>query len=140
MKKHFILLFVAVLTFFVFSPHSTNAQEKRLNSSPKDFQTFFLKFKAAVEKSDKNGVASMTVFPFRYGFDAGDEGTMTRTQFIRAFNRIFGRNPKQFFTESNPRFSRGDDGSYVISTEDASHLIFVKSGNSFKFSAYIVEP
>jgi hypothetical protein len=139
--KNFIFLTVLFLTLFAASSQTTFAQrEKRLNSAPPAFRTFFAKFIKAVEKSDKTAVAAMTVFPFQYGFDAGDEGTMTKTQFVRGFNRIFGDSPRRFMTEKNPVFSRGDGGSYMISTEDAAHLSFVKSGGVFKFSAYIVEP
>jgi hypothetical protein len=36
---------------------------------------------------------------------------------------------------------RGDSSSsYIISTEDAAHLIFVRDKSGFKFSAYMVEP
>ncbi len=138
--KNIIFLIVFVLTIFVVNNQTAIAQEKRLSSSPQAFQTFFSRFKSAVEKSDKTAVAEMTRFPFKYGFDAGDEGTMSKAQFSKRFNEIFGKSPKQFMTEKNPLFSRGDNGSYVISTEDAAHLIFVRDKNGFKFSAYMVEP
>ena len=77
----------------------------------------------------------MTRFPFKYGFDAGDEGTMSRSQFLKRFKEIVGEPP-----EKNLLFSRGDDGSYVVSTEGAAHLIFMKIKGTFKFTAYIVEP
>lgn len=138
--KNFIFLIVLFLTLFVINSEVTNAQEKRLGSSPKIFRTFFAKFRSAVERNDKTAVASMTRFPLKYGFDAGDEGTMSKAQFLRRFSDVFGDSPKQYFTEKNPRFSRGEAGSYVISTDAAVHLVFVKKGNSFKFTAYIAEP
>ena len=46
----------------------------------------------------------------------------------------------EYRMEKNPVFSRGTDGSFIISTDSASHLSFVRSGNTFKFVAYIVEP
>ena len=137
--KNFIFLIVFVSTLFVAGSQTPVAQEKRLDSSPKSFQTFFSKFISAVEKSDKTAVAAMTRFLFKYGFDAGDEGTMSKTQFVKRFNEIFGRNPKKFMTEKNPMFRRAGD-SYIVSTEDAAHLIFVRDKSGFKFSAYIVEP
>ena len=140
MMKNFIFSIVVVLTLFVINNRTTNAQEKRLNSSPQTFRTFFSKFKSAVEKNSKTRVASMTLFPFKYGFDAGDEGTMSKAQFVKRFSEIFGESPNRFFTEKNPLFSRGDAGSYIITTDDATHLIFVKRGSSFKFTAYIAEP
>lgn len=138
--KNFILLFVLALTLSLAGSQTTNAQEKRLNSAPAAFQTFFAKFKTAVEKSDKTAVAELTRFPLNYGFDAGDEGTMSKAQFVKRFNEIFGKSPKKFMPEKNPIFSRGNGGSYVISTEDAAHLIFIRDKSGFKFSAYMVEP
>jgi len=139
--KKIILLAVLVLVQLVAVSRTTVAQtEKRLNSSPASFRAFFAKFIRAVEKSDKTAVASMTRFPFKYGFDAGDEGTMSKTQFIKRFRDLFGDAPRQFMTEKNPLFSRGDGGSYIISTEDATHLIFIKSGSVYKFTAYMSEP
>ena len=135
---HFGVLVAALLV--VFGGTASAQSEQRLNSSPKAFRTFFAQFRAAVEKSDKQQVAAMTRFPFKYGFDAGDEGTMTKTQFVRRFGEIFGDAPRNFLPEKNPLFARGDGGSYIVSTDEAAHFIFVKSGTGFKFISYMVEP
>lgn len=136
MKRILIISIVFLLAVVSVAAQS----EKRLKSAPQEFRTFFSRFLGAVAKSDKTQVAAMTRFPFKYGFDAGDEGTMTRSQFIRRFSDVFGRKPKEFLTEKNPVFSRGDDGSYMVSTEDASHLRFIKSKGVFRFTSYMVEP
>ena len=116
------------------------AQEKKLSSAPKSFRTFFATFKRAVERSDKTAVASMTRFPFSYGYDAGDEGEYSKSAFIKNFRKIFSKGD-DFFANRNPRFGIDqDDSTYYISTEDASHLGFVKSGRTYKFVSYIVEP
>lgn len=136
MKRILVISFVLLLATL-----SVAAQtEKRLNSAPQAFRTFYAGFKSAVAKSDKTRVVSMTRFPFKYAFDAGDEGTMSRSQLSRGFKRVFGDKPGKFQYERNPMFSRGDAGSYVVSTENAEHLIFAKIGNAFKFTAYLVEP
>ena len=77
----------------------------------------------------------MTRFPLPYGFDAGDEGKMNRTRFLKEFKFIFN---EPF--EKNPRFSRGEDGAYVITTDSASHFNFIKVKGKFMLTAYIVEP
>lgn len=82
----------------------------------------------------------MTRFPFQYGFDAADEGKMSKTQFIKRFNEIFGKSPGRFLAEKNPLFSRGDGGSYIVTTRDAASLVFKANGASFKFTAFVVEP
>ena len=76
----------------------------------------------------------MTRFPLPYGFDAGDEGTMNRARFLKEFKDMFD---EPF--EKNPRFSRGDNGAYVISTENAAHLNFIKVRGKFKLIGYFVE-
>jgi hypothetical protein len=139
--KNIILSIFFVAALFVFGGQVARAQETRLSSSPKAFRTFFAKFLTAVRAGDKSSVASMTRFPFKYGFDAGDEGTIrSKAQFARKFADFFGKSPKGFVSERNPLFSRGDGGNYEVVTEDATHLIFVKSGGTFKFTAFIVEP
>ncbi len=115
-------------------------QETRLTSAPKAFRTFFATFKSAVERSDKTAVAGMSKFPFNYAYDAGDEGTYSRSQFIRHFSDVFSKNPRRFFDERSPAFHIGDHDSVVIDTKDAAHLVFAKSGRTYKFSEYLVEP
>ena len=107
---------------------------KRLNSAPQAFRTFFAGFRSAIAKGDKARVADMTRFPLPYGFDAGDEGTMNRARFLKEFKDMFD---EPF--EKNPRFSRGDNGAYVISTENAAHLNFIKVRGKFKLIGYFVE-
>lgn len=120
--------------------HTTvNAQEKRLNSTPKAFQTFYVKFRNAVIKGDKNIVASMTQFPFEYGFDAGDEGTFSKAQFIKKFDDFFGEERK-IFAQKNPVFYFEARTYNLTDNDDASHYIFEKKGASYKFTAYAAEP
>ena len=132
---------VLVLSLVLFALSAVvSAQEKKLSNAPQSFRTFYAAFKRAVERNDKIAVANMSRFPFSYGYDAGDEGKYNRRQFIKNFKLIF-HDPKDFFRERNPRFGiDSDDGRYYISTEDASHLGFVKSGRTYKFVSYIVEP
>lgn len=132
------LLIVPIAVLLVVA--SVAAQDTRLSSAPKSFRTFFAAFKKAANRGEKTKVTSMTRFPFKYGFDAGNEGTMSRSQFLRRFSEVFGTRPSQFVSERNPLFSRGDDGTYDITTEDAAHLIFVRANGTFRFIAYIVEP
>ena len=82
----------------------------------------------------------MTRFPFAYGYDAGDEGMYTRTQFLKNYKHVTGDFFGEYKMDKNPWFSKEDSLTYIISTESASHLAFTKSGNTFKFMSYIVEP
>jgi hypothetical protein len=85
-------------------------------------------------------VVAMTQFPFAYGYDAGDEGTYTKTQFLKNFNHNTGAFFGEYKMGKNPWFAKEDPVTYIISTESASHLAFTKSGKTFKFISYIVEP
>ncbi len=133
-----IVLFVSSIT--VIGVGTVDGQTNRkLTSTPVAFQAFYAKFKAAVTKRDQNAVASLTRFPFDYGWDAGDEGTFTRSQFLAKYNDIF-RGTGKLFGQKNPTFY-GENGSYSLTNEaDASHYSFEKRGSVYKFSSLIVEP
>ena len=131
---------LVVICLILLATAMVSAQDKRLNSAPKSFQTFFASFKRAVSRGQKTAVADMTQFPFKYGFDAGDEGVMSRNQFLNKFSYIFGKVPSEFFNERNPLFALEDDGSFAILTQDPSSLSFVRSGKTYKFAGYFVEP
>lgn len=126
--------------FAIIGSGIANAQKSyRLDSTPKAFQVFYAKFRNAVIKGDKNTIASMTYFPFNYGFDAGDEGTFSKTQFIEKFDDVFA-GERKIFAQKNPTFYL-EAGTYNLMDEnDASHYIFEKKGASYKFTAYVVEP
>jgi hypothetical protein len=135
-----ILLCVIGAALVAIAAGKISAQERRLNSATPEFRTFYSRFIAAVHRGDKSAVASMTSFPLIYGFDTGDEGKMTRTEFMRTgFRRMFGRSPAKFLVDRNPNVS-SIDKSYTVSTKDATHLVFTKGGNRYFFTDYIVEP
>lgn len=113
--------------------------KRKLSSTPVAFQTFYAKFKAAVIKRDRNAVVSLTSFPFQYGWDAGDEGTYARSQFLAKYNDIF-RGTRKLFAQQNPTFYV-ENGSYGLTNEaDASHYMFEKRGSVYKFNSFMVEP
>jgi len=113
--------------------------EKRLTSTPKSFQIFYSKFRKAVLRHDKNAVASMTSFPFSYGWDAGDEGTYSRRQFLTKFNAIF-RGTHGLFSRTDPKFDVDGNSLGLTNSADASHYTFEKKGSTYVFSSFIVEP
>ena len=78
-------------------------------------------------------------FALRRQNGTGDEGTYSRTQFLKHFKDVTGDFFGEFKMEKDPVFSMGK-GRYVISTENASHRSFVRSGTTFKFVSYCVEP
>jgi hypothetical protein len=81
----------------------------------------------------------MTRFPFAYGWDAGDEGTYTRRQFLAKFDVIFGKG-KKIFRQRNPAFFVDGSSLDLMDEEDASHYGFMKTTTGYKFTSMIVEP
>lgn len=139
--KKFILLNVLFWSLFAIIGSGTAIAQKKqkLDSMLKAFRVFYAKFRNAVIKGDKKTVALLTQFPFQYGFDAGDEGTFSKTQFIEKFDDLFGRERK-IFAQKNPTFYL-ERGIYDLTNEnDASHYIFEKKGARYKFTAFVVEP
>ena len=136
--KKLVLLIGLFWLLFAANYETAIAQEKRLSSTPKAFQTFYAKFRKAIIKGDKKTVASLTQFPFKYGFDVGDEGTFSKTQFIKRFNDLFG-GYKDLFAQKNPVFS-SEAGTYYLTSDDATHFSFKKKGASYKFTAMVAEP
>jgi len=119
---------------------AAHAQKTRkLTSTPKAFQTFYAKFKTAVLRGDKQAVASMTSFPFEYGWDAGDEGTYTRKQFLAKFDDMF-RGTHKLFSRSNPTFTVDGKSISLTNEADASGYTFEKKGSTYYFTSFIVEP
>jgi len=129
-----------VLAVIVFGGASASAQKAvNLRSTPKAFQTFYAKFTRAVERKDKSAVAGLTRFPFKYGWDAGDEGTYTKPQWMKKFKDIFEGTGK-LFEQKNPTFYVEGSQYNLTNEADASHYIFKKIGSRYWFTGMIVEP
>lgn len=139
MKK---LVFLIVVLLIAAS--AALAQEKKLRDAPASFQKFFATFKKTAEKGQLSKIADMVRFPFKYAIDAGEEnqGTVkTKAKFIAMFRGHFGKEQSRYMTDEYLTFSRDEDGTYQVSSSaDATHLIFVKVGKSYKFTAYYAEP
>jgi hypothetical protein len=138
--KHFVNATLLLTALTLIASHAAVAQKTvRLSTTPSAFRVFFKKFTAAVKKGDAPSVASMTNFPFQYGFDAGDEGTWTRAQFLKQHGDIFMPLPRGF-KEKDPKFTV-DAGSYTLEdSDDASYFTFKKRSGVYKWISYIAEP
>ena len=139
------VIYLTVLTVLVAGmllnggPTVCAQQTQKLSATPRAFQTFYTKFRKAVIAKNKTTVASLTRFPFEYGFDAGDEGTFSRVEFLNRFNDLFG-GERGIFAQSNPSFY-AEPGRYELVDEtDASHYIFERKGAAYQFTAYVSEP
>jgi hypothetical protein len=137
-------LILSIALFFsgvaLLGAENVNGQtSRRLSATPKAFQIFYKRFTSAVKKRDRNAVVAMTSFPFEYGWDAGDEGTYTRRQFLGKFNLIFA-DTQRLFGQRNPEFYVVRGSYSMTNEEDASHYSFEKRGSTYKFTSLIVEP
>ena len=131
---------VLLFLFTLYGVASAQPTPKPLSATPRAFQVFYAKFRKAVIARDKTAIASLTRFPFQYGYDAGDEGTYSKAQFLKQFNKIFGTR-RGIFARRNPALYADEDGGFDLNDEsDASHFIFEKKGASYQFTAYIAEP
>lgn len=139
-KRHFLLSILLAGALASLVPEEAFSQtRRRLSSTDKAFQVFFVKFRTAVVRKNKSAVASLTKFPFKYGFDAGDEGTFSRSQFISRFNDIFG-GQERVFRLKDPMFHASSGRYELVNEDDASHFIFRKVGGSYRFVSFLSEP
>lgn len=131
---------LAVLSIALLSSNASAQDEQRLSQCPGGFKKFYSGFASAVRSGNAAKVASMTRFPLVWGLDAGDEGKYTRPQFLKNYARLFGDNTTDFMKESDPLCSVADDGTVMVTSEDALTLNFKKYASVFKLTAYVVEP
>jgi hypothetical protein len=110
-----------------------------LSSTPSGFQGFYKKFAKAVNHGVGTEIAAMTSFPFKWGFDAGDEGLWSRQEFVKEYGKIFMPQPL-VFKSKDPQFTV-DGATYTLTnSDDASYFTFKKKGGTYKLTSYIVEP
>ena len=119
---------------------TTTAQRTlSLKDTPAAFRTFYKNFAVTVKRGRIDLLAGMTNFPFKYGFDAGDEGVWTKKQFLKKANRFLIPRPP-VFTDDDPEFTVSN-GVYTLAQDvDASYYTFKKKGGVYKWVSYIVEP
>ena len=132
-----IVILVAVL---LTANHAAFAQKTvRLSATPSAFRVFYKKFANVVNRGVGTEIAAMTSFPFKYGFDAGDEGTWTRSQFLKNYGNIFMPQPI-VFKRKDPLFTVASGAYTLENSDDASYFIFKKRGGTYKLVSYMVEP
>lgn len=137
MRKFSLSIALCLLVFAVVEARAQ--KDVRLNQTPKTFQTFYAKFRAAVLKGDRKTAVALTRFPFRYAFDAGDEGTFSKTEFSKKFNIILG-DETNVFNQKSPKFYMEDESYYLNDEQNAASYEFEKTGAVWKFVGYYVQP
>ena len=88
-------LLPSILTLLMLSAVASQVRSQPAQST-QTFDSFWLQFKAAVTKNDREAVASMTRLPFYF------EKELTRGEFIKKYNAIFDRGTQRCFARAKP--------------------------------------
>src|SRR5918911_2859893 len=95
-EAHMKFLVVICLTLLICAPSTLKAQTSQQRNPP-SFNAFFVKFKAAVARNDKEAVAAMTKLPFLFDSEERD-----REGFIKIYDQLFTRSVKRCFSREKP--------------------------------------
>lgn len=88
-------LLPSILTLAMLSAVASQAWSHQAKTT-QTFAAFWVEFKAAVARNDKEAVASMTKFPFYL------EKELTRGEFIKKYNSIFDRGTQRCIARAKP--------------------------------------
>ena len=84
------------LILLIPAPVELSAQNKQNKTVNAEFSIFWVKFKTALAKNDKDQVAAMTKLPFSYQGYGGHD--LSKTEFIKQYDRIFNRTARACFS------------------------------------------
>jgi len=101
-----------------------SSQVRRAKTDP-EFTAFWIKFKAAVARSDKAAVADMTKLPFLLSSEEVD-----RAGFIKQYKSLFTPSVRRCFARARP--SRDQDAMEIFCGEQI--FLFAKVGGVYKFT------
>jgi hypothetical protein len=96
-----------------------------LSAPDKEFDAFWTKFKAALQKNDKNAVADMTKLPYLF-----DSKNLNRQQFIQQYPKLFPASTRKCLQSGKP--VKDKDCYMVFCGEEI--FIFAKSGKNYAFT------
>jgi len=107
------ILALAILTIFSFTA-GASAQN---NSS---IETFWVKFKTAVIKGDKESVAAMTQFPI--GMPYGQAAVRTKAQLLKRYRQVFNSeaNAAKCFADAKPEKDPARPKEFTIGCDNGS--------------------
>ena len=120
LSKRLPVLGIVLLLGFVGVPQ-VSSQSK----SDPEFTTFWTKFKAAVARNDKAGVADMTKLPFML-----DSKKHDRAGFIRRYSSLFTPRMRRCFAHARP--SRDQDSMEIFCGQQI--FLFGKVDGVYKFT------
>ena len=121
--KRLILSLILLLLI----PIHSHAQTNHLDQS---FQSFWLKFKAAVANNDKQAIASMTKLPFLF-----EDKQRTRAKFIKIYNQLFDMKVRKCFARAKVQ---AEGELYEVFCAKRIYY-FGKEGEKYKFIEFGVD-
>ncbi len=131
---------VTAFSVFLLLTGSSFAQDRKLKTAPPSFRTFFTSFRRAVIRKDKVAVAKSVQFPLKYAFDAGDEGTFNKREFLAKFDNVFGDEPERYMADEYLSWSRYRKDIIIVSnSSDASHLNFMRTRGRYLLVGFYSE-
>ena len=127
------MLLAMVLMLLIPAPVELNAQSKQNKTVNAEFSVFWVKFKTALVKNDKEQIAAMTKFPFPYqGYGDHD---LSITEFIKQYDRIFNLATRLCFSKKKTIPIANSDFYHGYSVFcGASIYSFEKVQGEYKFS------
>ena len=88
------------------------------SQSDPSIQTFWTKFKAAVQKGDKEQIAAMSKFPIEMPY--GIPKIITKAQLIKRYRELFSvqANAVKCFGEATPKVDETDKNKFTVGCKD----------------------
>jgi hypothetical protein len=118
------LMLAAILTFLIAIQPAASAEEK---PEAKSFAAFWVQFKAAVAKGNKEAVADMTKLPFLL-----DSKPLAKADFIKQCGKLFDRNAQRCFSNAKPVRDPKQDSYSVFCGETI--FVFEKVNGEYRFT------
>ncbi len=115
----------SVLALLVLTVIATQVKSEQVNTQT--FASFWIEFKAAVAKNDKESVAAMTNFPFSL------DKELTKAEFIKRYNEIFTPKIQRCFVRAKPVKEVVVDGYSVFCGKEI--YAFERMEGKYKFTS-----
>ncbi|MEN3369291.1 MAG: hypothetical protein V7609_1434 [Verrucomicrobiota bacterium] len=120
------LLLAATVVFLLAINPVVRAETK---PDPGSFAAFWVRFKEAVAKENKEAIAGMTKFPF----DDGSGKQLSRADFIKQSGAIFDQKTRKCFRSAKPVKEDNRDSYSVFCGEVI--FVFAKGNGGYQFTA-----
>ena len=105
----------------------TRIESAETKPGARSFAAFWVQFKAAVTKNDKEAIAELTKIPFPYG-----EKQLSKAEFIKECAELFNQKTGKCFSKAKPVKDDGRDSYSVFCGEEI--FSFEKVNGEYRFT------